>query len=86
MSDPKPTALLDRAARAACYEARDPYLACMDAAPPGTAAASSALGQPTSARCASLRKEFEAKCPASWVSYFIDLHRNAKRMVPGKQQ
>ncbi|XP_040886161.1 cytochrome c oxidase assembly factor 6 homolog isoform X2 [Toxotes jaculatrix] len=47
------------AQRKACWEARDQLWKCLDD------------NEDKAASCQNFQKEFEAKCPAQWVKYFI---------------
>ncbi|KAI0290350.1 cytochrome oxidase c subunit VIb-domain-containing protein [Russula brevipes] len=65
---------LSREDRSRCWEARDAYFACLDAADVVVAGTEGS-------KCASQRKSYEQNCARSWIDYF-----NQRRVLAEKQK
>lgn len=57
----------DKAARQACWNARDEYWQCLDKIAPTYSTTS---GEDAPKECKQLRKLFESGCPNQWVNHF----------------
>ncbi|KAI0246293.1 cytochrome oxidase c subunit VIb-domain-containing protein, partial [Lactifluus subvellereus] len=65
---------ISREDRSKCWEARDAYFACLDAADVVVAGTEGS-------KCAAQRKSYEQNCAKSWIDYF-----NQRRVLAEKQK
>ncbi|KAF8274628.1 cytochrome oxidase c subunit VIb-domain-containing protein [Lactarius quietus] len=73
-ADKNTTNTPSREDRTKCWEARDAYFACLDAAEVVVAGTEGS-------KCAAQRKAYEQNCAKSWIDYF-----NQRRVLAEKQK